>query len=156
MNKFNKDYVHFVADSALYGKYGYFSDNIDYLMNYVNNTNLRQWDMLGKRESDDSSFPFVKGKSDTSFRFFYHDPSWDGRLLPADSRIVTHRELAKWLARGNGEYCYTDETGWQSDCYTEWGYLPSHAYEMVNNVVVRRWEDDEWHEPTSLYLGLDR
>ena len=35
-------------------------------------------------------------------------------------------------------------------------YHMDYDNEPVKDLLVRNWEDDEWHEPTSLYLGLDR
>ena len=63
---------------------------------------------------------------------------------------VTNRELSKWLAKGRGEcrnqiglvsnYWVYDET--ESD-------LP-----VPNSVRVRRWGDNEWHEPT-VYMCIE-
>lgn len=63
---------------------------------------------------------------------------------------VTNRELSKWLAKGRGEcrnqiglvsnYCVYDET--EAD-------LP-----VPNSVKVRRWDDNEWHEPT-VYMCIE-
>lgn len=58
---------------------------------------------------------------------------------------VTNRELAEWLARGNGEICMSDIR------------LSYHNYEEddkpVTEMFVRKW-DDVWHRPTRQYLGL--
>ena len=66
------------------------------------------------------------------------------------SRRVTNRELSKWLAKGRGEcrnqnglvsnYCVYDET--ESD-----EAVPSY-------IRVRRWDDNEWHEPT-VYMCIE-
>lgn len=63
------------------------------------------------------------------------------------ARRVTNRELSKWLAQGNGEN--TD------GC---WVYQ-THAYpkaaennEVSESIVVRKWEDADWHEPTVDYM----
>ena len=63
---------------------------------------------------------------------------------------VTNRELSKWLAKGRGEcrnqnglvsnYCVYDET--ESD-----EAVPSY-------IRVRRWDDNEWHEPT-VYMCIE-
>lgn len=66
-------------------------------------------------------------------------------------RRATNRELAKWLAQGNGE--------WKNamDGYpcrrTDLGY--SEDTKPVPFVLVRKWDDEEWHEPTADYMGLE-
>lgn len=67
-----------------------------------------------------------------------------------EAHLVTNRELSKWLAKGRGEcrnqiglvsnYYVYDET--ESD-------LP-----VPNSVRVRRWDDNEWHEPT-VYMCIE-
>ena len=53
-----------------------------------------------------------------------------------------------WLSRGNGEICMSS--------YIKLSY---HLYEkddeLVENVLVRKWDDVAWHLPTASYLGLD-
>lgn len=65
------------------------------------------------------------------------------------ARRATNRELAKWCAQGNGEN--TD------GC---WVYQ-THAYpkaaeniEVDKNILVRKWEDADWHEPTVDYMSI--
>ena len=63
---------------------------------------------------------------------------------------VTYRELARWLAEGNGQYRRILTT---ASTYT-------YANEDENNSVdeilsVRKWDDTEWHKPTREYLGLE-
>ena len=62
-------------------------------------------------------------------------------------RRATNRELAKWLAKGNGEKT--------EDAYNK----QSHSYIVDNYLVndkikIRKWEDTEWHEPTVDYMGI--
>lgn len=71
---------------------------------------------------------------------------------PDESKPVTNRELARWLAQGNGEYYEYDCDGWESQRYIEYQYEQDNL--PVSNVMVRKWEDEEWHEPTREYLGL--
>ena len=66
------------------------------------------------------------------------------------SKPVTYRELARWLAEGNGQYRRILTTG---SAFT-------YANEDDNNTVdelmdVRKWNDTEWHKPTREYLGLE-
>lgn len=147
MSKFNKDYVHVVADNNLCGKYGYFADSIEDLIKYVTNDVKRYYGSLSTRISENGGYPFVKKENDSYYRFFYQGP---------DSIIVTYRELAKWLATGNGQVRSSTgrriSMGYTIGCI----YHMDYDNEPVKDILVRNWEDDEWHEPTSLYLGLDR
>lgn len=65
------------------------------------------------------------------------------------ARRATNLELSKWLAHGNGQwrdavsfvrrtdFFYTDDTN------------------AVRDILVRKWDDSEWHEPTTDYMGLE-
>ena len=79
-------------------------------------------------------------------------------------RRVTNRELSKWLAKGHGEcmnpnsdsYSYDDlsKANLASSTYTYSGI--SEANKKVPFYVrVRKWDDDEWHEPTVDYMGIE-
>ena len=51
-----------------------------------------------------------------------------------------------WLSKGNGEICMSDIK------------LTYHQYEkddeLVTDILVRKWCDDDWYKPTRQYLGL--
>ena len=70
-----------------------------------------------------------------------------------ESKLVTNRELARWLAQGNGEYYEYDCDGWESHRCIEYQYEQDNL--PVSKVMVRKWEDEEWHNPTREYLGLE-
>ena len=71
-------------------------------------------------------------------------------------RIVTYRELSRWLAQGNGEYCYYgDDSRCKSDCFNELRYRDEDADEIVRDIMVRKWDDTEWYNPIASYLGLE-
>lgn len=68
-------------------------------------------------------------------------------------RRATKQELARWIAQGKGEWKerYSDYAFVQWDSYRE-----AEANEPCNEtIVVRKWEDTDWHEPTVDYLGLE-
>lgn len=76
--------------------------------------------------------------------------------IPAEPkpRIVTNRELAEWLAKGNGEYADRSYKEWH--CRYHYDYLLKEAdREVAYNIAVRKWDDKEWHEPTIDYMGID-
>ena len=67
---------------------------------------------------------------------------------------VTYRKLARWLAEGNGEV--KDTLNDERAIYTSQFYLEGQENNAVeDSVYVRKWDDTEWHKPTSEYLGLE-
>lgn len=69
------------------------------------------------------------------------------------SRRVTKRELAKWLANGNGEY--TPDKSVRGYTYTTYQYYRWEENAPIDDdFSVRKWDDTAWHEPTAAYLGL--
>lgn len=67
------------------------------------------------------------------------------------SRRATNRELAKWLSQGNGQK--SGDKGVACISYS-YGHLADDC-EIDKNVVIRKWEDTEWHEPTIDYMGIE-
>lgn len=68
------------------------------------------------------------------------------------SRRATELELAKWLAQGNG--CFTNVDGDYCWTYAEFDRT-NPGKECIKNWRVRKWDDEEWHEPTADYMGLE-
>ena len=82
-------------------------------------------------------------------------------------RKATYRELAKWLVQGNGEMTFKSKSESDIDHIV----FSSHHYEEEfadeecakalkraddgSWIVVRKWEDTEWHEPTAEYMGIE-
>lgn len=65
------------------------------------------------------------------------------------ARRATNRELASWCVHGYGE---NTDGRW---------VFQVHAYpkaaeniEVDENILVRNWSDDNWHEPTVDYIGI--
>ena len=72
---------------------------------------------------------------------------------PPKPRRATNRELARWLAMGNGERI-------DKNCkYVEGASFSYKLHEQNCEVdecyMVRKWSDTEWHEPTVDYLESD-
>ena len=66
-------------------------------------------------------------------------------------RRATNRELAKWIVLGNGQYKVSGGRIW-----TEHHYDIGQDDDACSNFIkVRKWCDNEWHEPTLEYLGLE-
>ena len=70
-----------------------------------------------------------------------------------EAKLATFRELSQWLAKGNGELRFGDTS---TTCYPYLTYQLNNANTFVgSDYKVRRWDDTEWHKPTSEYLGLE-
>ena len=66
-----------------------------------------------------------------------------------ESKLVTYRELARWLSEGNGEVM------WSKTICSNWNYSNDDENEALDeSFTVRKWDDTEWHKPTREYLGL--
>ena len=69
-------------------------------------------------------------------------------------RRATNRELSKWLSKGHGEYT---NTVCCTTSYTTYEYfLDSAESEVSENILVRKWDDADWHEPTVDYMGIEQ
>lgn len=70
-------------------------------------------------------------------------------------RHATHRELSKWLAQGNGEVTEGD-TNSSPYCKTSLYYDSGESDKPCKDTIhIRKWDDDEWHEPTIDYMGIE-
>ena len=68
------------------------------------------------------------------------------------SELATNREIAKWLAQGNGQY----KVSGGSSLWTEHHYDIGQDDDACSKfILVRKWDYTEWHEPTREYLGLE-
>lgn len=67
-----------------------------------------------------------------------------------ESKLVTYRELAHWLAKGNGEVKNAIMIS------PNWDYFDDQENCIVrDSLYVRKWDETEWHKPTREYLGLE-
>ena len=67
-----------------------------------------------------------------------------------ESKLVTYRELARWLSEGNGEVM------WANNVLSNWNYSTDEENKALDeSLSVRKWDDTEWHKPTREYLGLE-
>ena len=70
------------------------------------------------------------------------------------SRRATNREFSKWLAKGHGEY--TNTLCCSTSYITYEYFLDSAESEVSENILVRKWDDADWHEPTVDYMGIEQ
>lgn len=67
-----------------------------------------------------------------------------------EQKKVTNRELARWLAKGNGEVM------WANNVLSNWNYSNDEENKVLDeSLSVRKWDDTEWHKPTRECLGLE-
>lgn len=64
--------------------------------------------------------------------------------------LVTYGELYRWLASGNGAYRIMN-----CPHVLFSSVFCSDENALVEGVLVRKWLDSQWHEPTSGYMGLE-
>lgn len=93
----------------------------------------------------------------------------NGAFIPEAPKpcMATNRELAKWLAQGNGEMTFKSKSESDIDhlVHTSHCYEEEFADEECDKalrrdedgswIVVRKWDDTEWHEPDVEYMGLE-
>ena len=94
-----------------------------------------------------SKYP-VRSNNDRIWKHFAFIPE-----KPAP-RMATNRELAKWLAQGNGELAdKTDNHKLSYNC--NYAYIIDRSEEFVSDSIeVRKWDDAEWHTPDVEYMGI--
>ena len=66
-------------------------------------------------------------------------------------RRATYLELAMWLAQGNG--LFEDKNSQLLRMFSNLDRETAND-ELPDFVLVRKWDDKEWHEPTAGYMGL--
>ena len=58
---------------------------------------------------------------------------------------MTFRQLAEWLAKGNGQYT-TEDYGRTYNAYDY--YKEKENNEVDRRIIIRPWDSEEWVEPT--------
>ena len=74
----------------------------------------------------------------------------------AEETLLTNRELAKWLAQGNGELrdIAIDDSDEIEFSRTNHTYcLNSESQSVSSEIMIRKWCDVEWHKPTKEYIA---
>jgi hypothetical protein len=137
--KFGEIYTYKNADEArqFIGKKGVFSDSLREISDLP-----EACDVLILREIEEGvTCPFA-GEYNV-YQFFRP-------ILKEDEPLMTHRQLAEWLAKGHGEYILHDNTmtGEKMVSHNH-GYLEGQEDEPVEAyILIRRWKDTEWVRPT--------
>ena len=88
------------------------------------------------------------------FPVICENSNWKHCAEIPESKPVTYRELARWLAEGNGEV--KDDVNDEGAIYTSQVYWKGQENDsVVDSIYVRKWDNTEWHKPTREYLGLE-
>ena len=69
--------------------------------------------------------------------------------------LARMHEVARWLAEGNGQVCDSKGGGVVSrDCVVSDGikYQIFESFDFCGSLVIKKWEDSQWHEPTLEYI----
>ena len=92
---------------------------------------------------------FIQVLKEYKHKFSYKIPAEESK-----PRRATNRELAKWLAQGNGEMRYERKqyVYYASTCFD---YDTDNEDEPRFGIHVRKWDDTDWHEPTAYYMGIE-
>lgn len=108
------------------------------------------WNDCNNEPFEDSVFAFIPK---THFRVIGTDYNFEhcAEIPEVMCRRATNREIAKWLAQGNGQYQMSGGRIWTEHPY-DIGYDEKAC---PNTIKVRKWCDKEWHEPTREYLGFE-
>lgn len=133
------------ADKVKVGSKGFFADNMTSLKDIVIQSDTRE-DLLELREIQHPC---------CLYRFMCaHKTTWNLFYLveePEDT-LCTHKELAYWLIKGNGEYKFSHD----NIASTYYSYSLENEDSPVEEYTfqVRRWGDNKWHTPTRAYMGF--
>lgn len=185
MPKFEKKYCYCMWDDELKGKRCFIADDINILQRVVEvNDTAWLRDITGKSTCAPFPFSYIgnyyrfcyhdpyyelklaREEGKVIQRYWKSEQEWEEyigddfpddislyRIKPEEQKPVTSREISRWLAQGNGEYRAYNDKVFPDVRRTE--YLYEQDTEPVTAVKIRKWEDEEWHEPTREYMGLE-
>lgn len=85
-------------------------------------------------------------------KFVYPPENYRIKLEKESEKLATNRQLAEWLARGNGEIRFYKENESSNTKLSYYNY--ENDDELATEVLVRTWEDVDWEKPTLKYLGF--
>lgn len=93
-------------------------------------------------------FSDVKNWIDCDYPDFDDNREYEFRVKPEEQkpRRMTYRQLAEWLAKENGQYTPLLSKTYVSSAMDYDNTLDNN--ELPEGYVVRRWDSDEWIEPT--------
>lgn len=125
------------------GKRYWYADYIGILKARVESNNIAHIRELIAID-DDNHCCFVLANSMYELLYPYEEPP---------KQRMTYRQLAEWMAKGNGEY--TESTDKYCRPLFTMSYSEENRDELVSqSIFIRSWDSDEWQEP--LYSIYER
>lgn len=173
MNLFNKKFVYFMWDDVLEGKECFVANNINAIINGVNLNEKLYLKPMSKSEFDKWTFAYYdplyelktaygKGKHvqiwnnlcnkwldiDPQTLYLDHAATGKYRILEEaeQPKRMTYRQLAEWLAKGNGQYVHIGNVNVRRVDFEYQNEID--GLEITDVYRIRRWGSDEWIEPT--------
>lgn len=146
--KYGEIYTYKNAEEAkaFVGKKGLFSENLRAICKA---SELGTYVGILERIVSEDEYPFKRKPKECGpiIRNQFFRP-----ILEEDEELMTNRQLAEWLAKGNGEYSY--ETS--SLTFNYWQYSKGDEDKPVGGYFrIRRWRDTEWSKPTKAIYEED-
>ena len=136
------DYRNAEEAKKFIGKKGAFSDSLRDISALPEGCDV----LILREVGEGFSYPFA-GEHKGIFQFFRP-------ILEEDEPLMTNRQLAEWLAKGNGEY--TSDSERAISAFIVWSYPKGEEDKIVrNDVLIRRWKDTEWSKPTKAIYEED-
>ena len=134
--EFNKSRVYTTlnADELKVGSKCIFADDLGSLKDFVYEGSEKHTYTLVKIKSSYYEKRFCNGYGDFALAYLVEEPK--------KPRRMTNRELAKWLAQGNGQKATINGNA-----------VCCHNYDLdddnkeVEDCMIRGWDEAEWHEP---------
>ena len=69
---------------------------------------------------------------------------------------ATVEQVARWLAEGRGLGCFSRGgiVERDSNVFAGFQYQIFESFDFPGTMVIRKWDDYKWHEPTLEYMGI--
>ena len=134
--KFDKRRVYTAlnADEVKPGSKVFVADDLYTLRQRVEDSTGEYPEILNAVNPDDCTYRFA---TDISYALCYLVSE------PKEPRRMTNKELAKWLAQGNGQWRAVGANA----VSTTYSYGIFDDKEVPNNIEIRGWDEAEWREP---------
>lgn len=127
------------TDRAEVGKKYWFSDSISILKSKVEGSAMDKVRTLDEVILN-SQYPFRTGSLTVDFMLIYP-------YEEQPKKRMTNRQLAEWLARGNGQYMLVEKIPPMT--YFQYDYADEDdEVDAGYDFVIRSWGSDEWVKPT--------
>ena len=124
-------------EKAEVGKKYWYADNIVKLKYFVEQDCSIKLGELRCINMEDNLFDIGSGSGYWYLLYPYEEPP---------KKRMTSRQLAEWLAKGNGEYSRDS----YERAYIEYFYHKSERDNEVDRcITIRPWDSEEWVEPTA-------